>query len=118
MKLSDLDWGEPEIGGLLKTTHSVAEARFRWQGHDFVAVEWFHRTGHLLHPYASLILIAEECDKTSDGDLLKAIAFHAPPGEDGAPRLVHAASLGRQVVLIRDARDRDLDLAPALAGII
>ena len=73
MKLSDLDWGEPETGGLPKATYSVVEARFRHRDRAFLAVEWFRRTGHPFHPYASVVLIAEECDRTGDGALLRAI---------------------------------------------
>ncbi len=119
MKLSSLEWGEAETGGLLKSAHTVAEARFDWRGRPMVAVEWFRRTGHWFHPYASLVLIAEECDKTTDGALLRQIAFGAPVAEeDGVPRLVSSETLGRKVVVIADARDREIDLAPALDAIL
>ena len=108
MRLSDLDWGPPETGGLPKAAYAVAEARFEHRGRPFVAIEWFRRTGHPFHPYASVVLIAEECHKTGDGALLRAIAFGAagaegPPG----PRLVQSDALGRRVLLIRDPMKRD-----------
>ena len=119
MKLSDLEWNDGETGGVLNTTYSMAEARFDFRGHHFVAVEWFRRTGHPFHPYASLILIAEECDQTADAALLRSIAFGAQGVEhDGQPRAIHSAILGRRVILIADATDRGLDLTAALAEII
>jgi hypothetical protein len=119
MKLSDLDWGEPETGGLPKATYSVVEARFRHRDRAFLAVEWFRRTGHPFHPYASVVLIAEECDRTGDGALLRAIAFSAA-GESGsrAPRLVRSETLGRRVILIQDPRKREIDLRGALEEIL
>ncbi|GMG84367.1 hypothetical protein LNKW23_35820 [Paralimibaculum aggregatum] len=119
MKLSDLEWNDGETGGVLNTTYSMAEARFDHRGHHFVAVEWYRRTGHPFHPYASLILITEECDQTSDAGLLRSIAFGAQGVEqDGRPRAVHSAILGRRVILIADATDRGLDLTEALDGIL
>lgn len=119
MRLSDLDWGEPETGGLPKATYAVSEARFVWKGQDFVAIEWYRRTGHPFHPYASLVLIAEECDKTGDGALLRRIAFGSAIGASGPePRLVHSETLGRQVILIEDPVKRDLELDGALDAIV
>ncbi|MGF1447568.1 MAG: hypothetical protein ACFBRM_15400 [Pikeienuella sp.] len=119
MKLSELEWSEPEIGGILKSTHSVALARFVWQGHDMIALEWFRRTGHLFHPYARLVLIAEECDKTTDVGLMRQIAFGARVSEeDGAPRVLASALLGRKVIVIADVQDRNVDLGRALDEII
>lgn len=118
MKLSSLDWTEGKTVGALKSVHSVAEARFAFDGQNYVAVEWFRRTGHPFHPYASLVLIAEECDKTLDAALLRSIAFGAHAlEEDGKPRAVHSETLGRKVILIADAKDHDLDISPVLAEI-
>lgn len=119
MKLSDLEWGEPVTGGSLKSAYSVAEARFRWRDRSFVAVEWFHRTGQLLKSYASLILIAEECDKTGDGALLRSIAFGAAgQAADGVPHAVHSQTLQRRVVIINDPTDRGIDIGAALDSIL
>lgn len=117
--LNDLDFGEAETGGSLKSTYSLATARFTYRGRSCIALEWFHRTGHTFKPYASLILIAEECDKTSDAQLLRSIALGA--GErpsDGAPRVVVSPTLGRKVLVIDDPADRSMDLGPYLDAIL
>lgn len=119
MKLSDLDWGEPETGGSLKSAYTVAEVRFAYRGQSFVAVEWFHRTGQLLKSYASLILIAEECDKTGDGALLRSIAFGAAgQAADGVPHTIESQTLQRKVILINDPPDRNVDLTAVLDEIL
>jgi len=121
MKLSDLDWGEAETGGLLNATWSVAEARFAHRGRPCVAVEWYRRTGHPFHPYASLVLIAGECDRTADGALLRQIAFGSVAGAGegaGAARVLQSAVLGRKIVLIEDPASREMELDAALDAIL
>ncbi|MEO1602312.1 MAG: hypothetical protein AAFU49_17950 [Pseudomonadota bacterium] len=119
MKLSDLDWSEPETGGSLKSAYTVADARFTYKDERFVAVEWFHRTGGLLKSYSSLILIAEECDKTGDGQLLRSIAFGAAgQAADGVPHSVYSQTLKRQVIVINDPTDREIALGSALDEIL
>ena len=117
--LDDLEFGETETGGSLKSTYSLATARFAHSGKNCIALEWFHRTGHPFKPYASLILIAEECDKTSDAELLRSIAPGAGEGAaEGAPRAVFAPTLGRKVLVLDDQVDRSMDLAPHLDTIL
>ncbi|MEM9147445.1 MAG: hypothetical protein AAGC57_14735 [Pseudomonadota bacterium] len=119
MKISDLDWGEAETGGSLKSAYTVAEAKFTYHDRPFVAVEWFHRTGGIFKTYASTILIAEVCDKTKDGALLRSIAFGAA-GQvaDGVPHAVRSQTLERKVIVINDPTNREIELDTTLEEIL
>ena len=59
----------------LKSHFSLTRARFDFEGHEFIALEWFRRTGNLFSAYASYIVITTECEKTGDSQLMKKIAF-------------------------------------------
>ncbi len=119
LALADLDFGEAETGGSLKSTYSLATARFSYAGRSCIALEWFHRTGHPFKPYASLILIAEECDKTADEQMLRSIALGTGERQAGdEPQIAQSPTLGRKVIILDDPSDRNRDLGPFLEAIL
>lgn len=114
MNIEDLPWGERTVGGILKSHFSLTRARFDFEGHEFVALEWFRRTGNLFSAYASYIVITTECEKTGDSQLMKKIAFgKGGLGSDTYVRVEHSEHLQRKMLLCSNP-DRTLDLGDYL----
>ncbi len=110
MNIEDLPWGERTVGGILKSHFSLTKANFEVEGQEFVALEWFRRTDALFNAYASYIVIATECEKTGDDNLMKKIAFGKGGfGTDTYVRVEHSDLLDRKILLCSNP-DRTLDL--------
>ncbi len=110
MKIDELPWGERTVGGILKSHFSLTRAKFDFEGHEFVALEWYRRTGNLFNAYASYIVVTSECEKTGDDQLIKKIAFgKGGLGSETYVRVEFSEQLQRKIMLCSNP-DRTLDL--------